>query len=43
MSKPSRMRWPWEGRYMYPGFWRESKKERDHWEDLYVGERIILK
>jgi hypothetical protein len=24
------------------GFWWESQKERDHWEDLEVG-RIILK
>jgi hypothetical protein len=24
------------------GFWRESRKERDHWEDLDIGERIIL-
>jgi hypothetical protein len=24
------------------GFWWENQKERDHWEDLDVGERIIL-
>jgi hypothetical protein len=25
------------------GFWWEGQKERDHWEDLYIGERIILR
>jgi hypothetical protein len=25
------------------GFWWESQKERDHWEDLDLGWRIILK
>jgi hypothetical protein len=25
------------------GYSRESKKERDHWEDLYVYKSIILK
>jgi hypothetical protein len=43
MTKPRRMRWAWERREMYTGFWRETKKERDHWEDLHAGERIILK
>jgi hypothetical protein len=28
---------------MYIGFWWERQKERDHWEDLDVGKRIILK
>jgi hypothetical protein len=27
----------------HTGFWRESQKERDHWEDLDVGGRIRLK
>jgi hypothetical protein len=25
------------------GYWWESQKERDHWEDLDVGVRIILR
>jgi hypothetical protein len=29
-------------RGMYIGFWWESQKRRDHYEDLDVGERIIL-
>jgi hypothetical protein len=28
---------------MHIGFWWENRKERDHYEDLDVGERIILK
>jgi hypothetical protein len=28
---------------MYTGFWRESQKERDHYKDIKVGWRIILK
>jgi hypothetical protein len=27
---------------MHIGFWWESQKERDHYEDLDVGGRIIL-
>jgi hypothetical protein len=27
---------------MHIGFWWESRKEGDHWEDLDVGGRIIL-
>jgi hypothetical protein len=30
-------------RGMHIGFWLESQKERDHYEDLDVGGRIILK
>jgi hypothetical protein len=29
-------------RGMHIGFWLESQKEREHWEDLDVGGRIIL-
>jgi hypothetical protein len=28
---------------MHIGFWSGSQKERDHYEDLDVGEKIILK
>jgi hypothetical protein len=28
---------------MHIGFWWESRKERDHYEDLDVGGRIILR
>jgi hypothetical protein len=28
---------------MHTGLWWESQKERDHYEDLGVNERIILK
>jgi hypothetical protein len=28
---------------MHIGVWWESQKERDHWEDVNVGGRIILK
>jgi len=27
---------------VFTGFWLESPKVRDHWEDLSVGGRIIL-
>jgi hypothetical protein len=30
-------------RGMHIGFWWESQKERDQWEDLDVGMRITLK
>jgi hypothetical protein len=28
---------------MYIGYWRESKKETDHWEDQNVGGWTIIK
>jgi hypothetical protein len=28
---------------VHVGYWRESQKERDHWEDQNVGEWTILK
>jgi hypothetical protein len=31
------------GRRMHIGVSWESQKERDYWEDLYIGGRIILK
>jgi hypothetical protein len=30
-------------RGMYVGFWWGGQKERDHWENVDVGEWIILK
>jgi hypothetical protein len=31
------------GLYIFIGYWWESQKERDHWEDQDVGGWIILK
>jgi hypothetical protein len=31
------------GVWIYIGFWLESQKESDHYEDLDVGRMIILK
>jgi hypothetical protein len=30
-------------RGMHIGYWWKSQKERDHWEDLDIGERIKLR
>jgi hypothetical protein len=30
------------GGEVFTGFWLGGPKVRDHWEDLIVGERIIL-
>jgi hypothetical protein len=48
MMKSRRMRWAGHvarigRRGTYIEYWWESQKERDHWEDLDVGGRIILK
>jgi hypothetical protein len=48
MEKSRRIRWAelvarMEIRGMGVGFWWESQKEGDHYEDLDAGERIILK
>jgi hypothetical protein len=37
------MQLAWEGREMHTKFWRENLKEREHYEDLGIGGRIILK
>jgi hypothetical protein len=46
--KVRRVRWaghvPYMGRRgMHAGFWWENRKERDHYEDLDIGGRIILR
>jgi hypothetical protein len=50
VTKSRRMRWAGhvarrgEGRgEVFTGFWLGGPKERDHWEDLGVGGRIILR
>jgi hypothetical protein len=37
------MQQAWARRGMHTGFWRESQKERNHYEDVDVGRIIILK
>jgi hypothetical protein len=46
MIKPMRMRWQghvacMERRGMHIGFWWESQKEKDHWENIEVGGRML--
>jgi hypothetical protein len=51
MIKSRRLRWAGHvarmggrrGMYEYIGYWWESQKERDHWEDQDVGGWTILK
>jgi hypothetical protein len=48
MIKPRRMRWggyvtSMGRRGMHIGFWWERQKESDHYEDLDVDGRVILK
>jgi hypothetical protein len=48
MIKPRKMIWarnePYTGgREMYVGFWWESQKERNHYEDLDVDGRMIIR
>jgi len=33
----------WERGEVFTGFWLEGLKGRDHWEDLGMGGRIILR
>jgi hypothetical protein len=37
-----KMQHAWKTKGMYSGFWWESQKEIDYYEDLYVDGRIIL-
>jgi hypothetical protein len=43
MIKSRRMRWAEHVARMHIGYWWESQKERDHWEDQDVGGWTILK
>jgi hypothetical protein len=48
MSKSRRMRWAWHvarmgKRGVHIGFWWKIQKERDHYEDLDLSGRIILR
>jgi hypothetical protein len=48
MLKARRMRWTGHvarirRRGKHIGFWCSSEKERDHWENLGVGSRIVLR
>jgi hypothetical protein len=43
MIKPRRMRLSGHVAGMHIGYWSESQKVRDHWEDLDVGGWTLLK
>jgi hypothetical protein len=48
MIKSKRVKWAghvarWGRRGPHIGYWWESQKKTDHWEEKDVGERIILK